>query len=181
MSELVPSVRASDADRERVAAIVSAAAGQGMLTLEEADERLARVYASRHVAELAPITADLPDAGRRLAPVDTGARAAARAAFTRHLTLYLVGVTVLVAIWAVTGSDFFWPAWPIVGFGIGLVSHARAARRAGDPAYESPTPHAGAGPGPGARAVGPRPWGAPGPWAYGGCGRARHHAYRARA
>lgn len=45
---LVPSsiadVRASDAEREHVARILRAAAGEGLLTLGEADERLAALY-----------------------------------------------------------------------------------------------------------------------------------------
>ena len=185
MTEVVPSVRASDADRERVAAIVSSAAGQGMLTLEEADERLARVWAARYVAELAPITADLPDAGRRLAPVDHGVRAAARAAFGRHLALYLIGVALLVALWAASGADFFWPAWPIIGFGFGVWAHARAVRHAGDPAYAGAGTgsHSGAAAGSPA-AIGPGrrtgwsggPWA--GPWAFGGCGARRYQGDR---
>lgn len=135
-SGMQQSVRASDADRERVAAIISNAVGQGLLTLTEADERLTRVYAARHLAELAPVTADLPDGGRRLAPVDHGARAVARAALARHVALYLAGVAVLVALWVASDTRFFWPAWPIIGFGLGVLSHARAVRHAGDPAAD---------------------------------------------
>jgi hypothetical protein len=32
--------------------------------------------------------------------------------------------TFLVAIWAVTGHGFFWPGFPIVGWGIGVVMNA---------------------------------------------------------
>ena len=42
-------VRASDADRERIAAILRGAAGQGLLTLAEVDERLSRAYAATYV------------------------------------------------------------------------------------------------------------------------------------
>ena len=59
-------IRASDADRERVAAVLRDAAGQGLLTLDEVDERLAQVYAATYVGDLAPLTADLP-AGHALA------------------------------------------------------------------------------------------------------------------
>lgn len=31
----------------------------------------------------------------------------------------------LVAIWAFTGANFFWPAFSLMGWGIGLVFHAR--------------------------------------------------------
>jgi Domain of unknown function (DUF1707)/Cell wall-active antibiotics response 4TMS YvqF len=56
-------LRASDADRERVANIVREAAGDGRLTMEELDERLDAVYAAKTYAELEPITKDLPAAG----------------------------------------------------------------------------------------------------------------------
>ena len=54
-------MRASDADRERVADVLRQAAGDGRLTMEELDERLDAVYAARTYAELAPITHDLPE------------------------------------------------------------------------------------------------------------------------
>lgn len=56
-----PDVRASHADRERVAAVLHAAAGHGQLTLDEVDERLSAAYAARYRGELVPLTADLPD------------------------------------------------------------------------------------------------------------------------
>lgn len=56
-------IRASDADRERVAEILRQAAGDGRLTMEELDERLDAVYAAKTYAELEPITKDLPQAG----------------------------------------------------------------------------------------------------------------------
>ena len=63
------SLRASDADRERVANILREAAGDGRLTMEELDERLDAVYTAKTYAELEPITRDLPAAGTAHAPV----------------------------------------------------------------------------------------------------------------
>jgi len=54
-------LRASDADRERVAETLREAAGEGRLTMDELDERLDAVYAAKTYAELVPITQDLPD------------------------------------------------------------------------------------------------------------------------
>ena len=54
-------LRASDADRERVAETLREAAGDGRLTMDELDERLDAVYAAKTYAELVPITRDLPD------------------------------------------------------------------------------------------------------------------------
>ncbi|HEV7653967.1 MAG TPA: DUF1707 domain-containing protein [Mycobacteriales bacterium] len=127
-------VRASDADRERTAAILRGAAGQGLLTLDEVDERLVAVYAAVHVTDLAPVTADLPEGGRRLAPVDLRARSRARAIARAHLLGYVAVVLLMVGIWVATGADYyFWPVWPAVGMLPAVVSHLAAARWAGDP------------------------------------------------
>jgi hypothetical protein len=56
-------LRASDADRERVAKILHDAMVEGRLTVNELDERLQTVYKSKTLGELVPITADLPVAG----------------------------------------------------------------------------------------------------------------------
>ncbi len=61
-------LRASDADRERVAEVLRQAAGDGRLTMEELDERLDAVYAAKTYAELVPITHDLPDTGAPYVP-----------------------------------------------------------------------------------------------------------------
>lgn len=71
-------LRASDADRERVADILRQAAGDGRLTMEELDERLDAVYAAKTYTELEPITHDLPQAGTSHAPAATPVAAADR-------------------------------------------------------------------------------------------------------
>lgn len=53
-------LRASDADRDRVAAVIHGALGEGRLTLAEVDERLAQVYRAKTLGDLKPITQDLP-------------------------------------------------------------------------------------------------------------------------
>ena len=47
-----------------------------------------------------------------------------KAEFRAHVLVYALVNSFLVAIWAVTGSGFFWPVFPIAGWGIGLVLHA---------------------------------------------------------
>jgi hypothetical protein len=61
-------LRASDADRERVANVLREAAGDGRLSMDELDERLDAVYAAKTYAELEPITNDLPDGGSTYVP-----------------------------------------------------------------------------------------------------------------
>jgi hypothetical protein len=54
-------VRASDAEREQVAAALSRAVGEGRLTLAEFSDRAGAAHAAVTRAELVPLTADLPD------------------------------------------------------------------------------------------------------------------------
>ena len=45
--------------------------------------------------------------------------------FRGHLLVYVLVNTFIVAIWLLTGpSGFFWPVFPIVGWGIGVVMNA---------------------------------------------------------
>ena len=44
--------------------------------------------------------------------------------FGAHLFVYLVVNGFLVGIWALTGSGFFWPVFPMFLWGIGLVLNA---------------------------------------------------------
>jgi hypothetical protein len=55
-----PAVRASDAERDEVAAILSEALAQGRLTSAELAERIDAAYSAKTRAELLPLTADLP-------------------------------------------------------------------------------------------------------------------------
>ncbi|GLW45341.1 hypothetical protein Stsp02_10030 [Streptomyces sp. NBRC 14336] len=63
MTEELPELRASDADRERVAEILREAMAEGRLDMEEFGERLDATYKARTYGELTPITRDLPVAG----------------------------------------------------------------------------------------------------------------------
>jgi hypothetical protein len=55
-----PELRASHADRDRVVDVLRIAAGDGLITAEELDERLEIALSARTRGELAPLTADLP-------------------------------------------------------------------------------------------------------------------------
>jgi class 3 adenylate cyclase len=43
--------------------------------------------------------------------------------FKIHLTVYLVVNAALIGIWAASGGGYFWPVWPILGWGIGVGCH----------------------------------------------------------
>jgi hypothetical protein len=85
-AELVPpgELRASYADRDRVAEQLRIAAGDGRLTAEELDQRLERALTARTYAELTALTRDLPAAAglagppRELVRIDTGSGHAER-------------------------------------------------------------------------------------------------------
>ena len=44
--------------------------------------------------------------------------------FSANLFAYVLVNAFLVGIWAVTGAGFFWPVFPILGWGLGLFFHA---------------------------------------------------------
>ncbi|GAA1514029.1 DUF1707 domain-containing protein [Streptomyces albidochromogenes] len=58
-----PALRASDADRDRVADILRDAVAEGRLTAEEHADRVESVYRAKTVAELEPLVQDLPAPG----------------------------------------------------------------------------------------------------------------------
>jgi hypothetical protein len=61
--DALPDLRASDADRERVAEVLRDALAEGRLDMAEFEERLEATYQARTYGELAPITRDLPVPG----------------------------------------------------------------------------------------------------------------------
>jgi hypothetical protein len=118
MSEL----RASDAERERVAEHLRAAAGEGRLSADELEERLERAFGARTEGELTPLLADLPAATGPSPPAPARDRRRRRGPDRDHLRAYIAVNVMLVAIWALTGAGYFWPIWPILGWGVGLVA-----------------------------------------------------------
>lgn len=104
-------LRASDADRDRVAGLLGDALADGRLTADEHRERIDLLYASRTHDELVPLTADL-GTGRS----DVGRRAAAAAPVVR--------VTPQVAI---LSSSVARPAGRVGGrmVGVGFLGDAR--------------------------------------------------------
>jgi hypothetical protein len=120
-----PSLLASDAEREQHAELLREHAAQGRLTVDELDERLGRVYAARTHGELVPIVGDLPD---RTPP--SRAPAPRRARRRPELAAFLAVNLLLIVIWAATGAGYFWPIWPILGWGLGLIGPcSRAVHR----------------------------------------------------
>jgi hypothetical protein len=181
-------VRASDAEREEFASKIREAVGEGRLSLDEGDQRLAKIYAARFREELPLLIRDLPQgsqgADRGPAGAGTGRAEAPgggpgpwgrgrrgpgpqewdaepmagpwrrqasehapwsgassdrgawgpwgrrpgpwrRLALLRHVGLVAVVAALLIGIWAITASHFFWPAFPLLLLTLGLIRHAR--------------------------------------------------------
>jgi uncharacterized protein DUF1707 len=135
-------MRAADEDRERVAARLRQALEEGRLTLDEVDQRLVEVYASKTFGDLDQVVADLPQVTpaerSQLAPVTSPVRVPP----SRHeenpklpawqsvsWRAWLVAVSVNLVIWflvSVTSGDlaYFWPMWvagPWAAANIGLM------------------------------------------------------------
>ena len=126
------SERITDADRERATAVLSQAFRDGVLRVEEFDQRLSAAYAATTVGDLDDVMVDLPrDWTEELRTVEQASRRAQRhrrewqAGFSTYRGVMLM----LVAIWFFTSLDeftggsegaFFWPIFPILGWGIPL-------------------------------------------------------------
>jgi hypothetical protein len=112
-------LRASDADRERIAERLRTATGEGRLSADELEGRIEAALGARTYAELNALVADLPEQAPRTAP--------RRSSRQRELRPFLAVSILLVAIWALTGAGYFWPVWPILGWGLFVVGPGRRA------------------------------------------------------
>jgi uncharacterized membrane protein len=53
-------------------------------------------------------------------------RVEAKRGFYSHLGVYVAVNLLLVGIWATTGAGYFWPIWPMLGWGVAIVIQAWA-------------------------------------------------------
>lgn len=124
------STRAGDRERERTADDLGRALAQGYLEMPEYEERLQSVFSAQTTAELRQLVTDLPLATlRRNDPRRREAQLrAARMSVRLHLAAYLAVSVLMLGIWLAVGLGgggwYFWPVWPIMGWGIGVASHA---------------------------------------------------------
>ena len=115
-----PDVRASDADRERVAEQLSRHAAAGRLTAEELTERLDATYAARTHGELAPLVTDLPD--DPAAPPPDPERELAKRRLAHRAGAAVITSGIAVGIWAAVGATgSFWPIWVILLCAVAVV------------------------------------------------------------
>jgi Domain of unknown function (DUF1707) len=123
-----PQLRASDADRDQVVAVLSENFQAGRLTSEELEERTGRALAARTLGELAELTADLPAPAR---PMQAAPAARQRGLAHPGLVLLvplLAALSVVSLVLSVQTGHHGWAAWWVVPVGL-LVARRLAGRR----------------------------------------------------
>ena len=43
--------------------------------------------------------------------------------FRSHVLVYVFVNVLVIGVWAISGGGYFWPIWPILGWGIGVAAH----------------------------------------------------------
>jgi hypothetical protein len=112
-----PALRASDDDRESTVNQLREHGVAGRLDVDELEQRVAGAYAARTHGELGALLGDLPGA----TPARRAAAAPRRHGHHHGWGGFLQVSVLLVAIWAVTGADYFWPAWVMAWWACALV------------------------------------------------------------
>ncbi|MFC5749151.1 DUF1707 SHOCT-like domain-containing protein [Actinomadura rugatobispora] len=112
-----PDIRASDADRDRVAATLREHCAQGRITMDELDERLEAAYTAKTLGQLLEITSDLPEEDLYERPVPAAQRAPKGVVPVRGagggMDLYRSGTRALWGTWAVVSGINF-TVWMII-------------------------------------------------------------------
>ena len=115
-------VRPSDAERDEIVSQLRQHHADGRLDVEELEKRVARAYVTTTRRHLVEMTRDLPR------PRGARRTGLAETAYREHLRSYVAVMALLVVIWALTGMGYFWPIWPMLGWGIGVFSHRGSLR-----------------------------------------------------
>jgi hypothetical protein len=130
-----PNTRVGDPERERTATRLGQAFSQGYLSMDEYDTRLQRAFQADTGGALENLLSDLPigriirrDPRRRARRID-----AARRGVAIHVAAYLAMSLTVIGVWLAValavGAWYFWPIWPMLGGGIGVVAHAVPVHR----------------------------------------------------
>ena len=131
--------RAGDHDREATAGYLGQALAEGYLDMAEYEDRVRSAFSAHTTGQLKQLLTDLPVRQlRRNDPRRRAARhAAARTSVHLHLAAYLLMVVIVLTVWLAVGLSagawYFWPVWPILGAGIGVVAHAIPIRLTAPP------------------------------------------------
>lgn len=109
-------IRASDADRDRVAGILRDSCVAGRITTDELSDRLDRAYAARTLGDLDALTSDLPQVHRPPMPA-RAPRPRERASFCGSVPRGLITAIVLVVVLVHVLPWFLLPVLVWVGIG----------------------------------------------------------------
>jgi uncharacterized protein DUF1707 len=109
------SIRASDADRERIADHLRRAAAEGRILTEELEQRLSAAFSARTYGELDPLVSDLP-VGRSRTAARRRPTALALAGYSAAIVLALLVVFVVVMI--AVGLLAFGAVWIVLGWAL---------------------------------------------------------------
>jgi hypothetical protein len=117
-------LRIGHAERERTAEELKQHTHAGRLELHEFEERVGKAFAAKTQADLAALTVDLPP----LHPVYSGGpnqRPRGRGFFhyaaMAALSWYVSLCVLMIFLWAISGTSYFWPIWVIVPWGVMLL------------------------------------------------------------
>lgn len=135
--------RVSDSQREQVVRDLTRHCGDGRLTLDELEERVAEAYAATTAEDLRRALRELPRSPSPIvqpagppvrtkpsdAPVrkksDLDARRGGQVALTIHAIVYVSVIALLISIWFMSSPfGYFWPMWTAVPWGVLLGVHA---------------------------------------------------------
>lgn len=139
---MASTMNATDADRERAVRDLTRHCGDGRLTLDELEERVAEAYAAETTTELEHALRDLPKSPttsptpvpavstvplppRRPAAPPAAVKHGAEVALRVHVAVYLSVIAFLTVIWFLTSPfGYFWPIWPAMGWGLAVAIQA---------------------------------------------------------
>lgn len=124
-----PAARISTAERQRAIDQLRHHTGEGRLDLDEFGDRVTTVLEANMAGELAAVLDGLP-----LVTPPAERRRQVRQATLAAFGPYLAVMALLFTIWLVSGAGYFWPIWPLLGWGIPLALGARQATRSTQPA-----------------------------------------------
>lgn len=131
-------MRVSDSERDETAEQLTEHFAAGRLDHSEFAERTEKALSARTRGELDEVLLDLPAVPATFspptavaAPTTSGpAMQAARSEWRQKmLAPWAIFAVFFVVIWVATGAGYFWPIWPILGWGIGVALSGVAAHR----------------------------------------------------
>jgi Domain of unknown function (DUF1707) len=144
-----PDMRASDSDREKIAARLRDAHAEGRLSINEFQDRLDVLYDAQTYGELEPLVRDIPAARTHKTPEivrqpqpappppSGRKRSGGDKAMAVMWTIWACAVSVNLVVWvlvsATNGSaEYFWPAWVAGPWGAVLVAISLTRRQLRD-------------------------------------------------